>query len=183
MPRVTVVEGTCSWEHAWAACGNGKTRVCVCVFGQMLRMKMLHVCASNQKLVSSFSLMLCVIGKEKRESWRMTGVANWDGSLCLIALRLKRAASHKGHHFQDSASGALLLFETCEGPPLGSVLQHVGEKHQQGMKTKQIPPLKLRARWNSALCLLRCSELLTHVQHALFASIIDFLCVAGLYSV
>lgn len=128
-----------------------------CGFGEMFRIKIFHVCSSTQKL------------------------ANWDGTRCLLALRLKLAASHKGDRFQDSASGALLLFETCEGPALSTVLQHVGKEHQQGKKTKQIPPLKLRAQRNDALCLLHRSELLTHVEHALFAAIIDFLCVAGQY--
>lgn len=150
-------------EHVCAEMG--------CVFGQMFRIKIFHVCSSNQKLNSSLSLMQIPEEQQCRrwESWTETA----------LALRLKLAASHKGDHFQDSASGALLLFETCEGLALSSVLQHVGEERQQGKKTKQIPPLKQRAQRNDTLCLLHRSELLTHVEAALSVAIIDFLCVAG----
>lgn len=64
---------------------------------------------------------------------------------------------------------------------LGSALPHVGEKHQRGNEEEADSSSEAACfmpAQRNALCLPRCSELLTHVEHVSFAPAVDFLCVA-----
>lgn len=149
----------------------------------MFRMRTLYVCASNQKLNSCIGLML---------NWeRDTPVTEgrWDGSR---ELRRRSLPARSQTESQLPATKAIvfkirLMMEPC---CFLKLVKRAGARLHVASYGRELPAGNeeeadssseaayfIHAERN-ALCLLHGSELLTRAEHALFASIIDFLFVA-----